>query len=244
MSEQAHIRRRDLRTCRACGHVFHHVHGSCPACGALRDHRRKKPSKALRDRIDYAFWRARRWLRRYRHYLYYIGGGIFFALVVHPLILRIGAKSRPDGWREARDAEAISLGQLFDAYLAAGQTLVGWIGRGVANAAAWVGDSVVGFVSARPATVVAVLVGAGIGAALAWYRGRRRHRRHHRNHQHRRSPSLDPSKGAAAGTPSATERRSLKRGPSTGATSTQRPSPDMPPRNLVRPTAPPRKPDA
>jgi hypothetical protein len=177
---------RDMRTCRACGHVFSRVLGTCPACGALRDYRRKhKKSQRLRDRVDRAWYNTKQTARRYKWYILYIGGGAFIAAIIHPTAMFLAEFSRPPGWRDSRWEAGWSLAHFFEPFVAAGETLWRWITGAVVATVAWIGDGIAWLLMAKPSLVFAAVVGGGIGAVLAWrrtrrHRQRKRHRRHHR----------------------------------------------------------------
>ncbi len=192
---------RDLRTCRACGHVFSRTLGTCPNCGALRDHRRKhKKSQRLRDRFDRAVYEWKKRFLRYKWYVVYIGGGALVAMVIHPTAMFLAEFSRPPGWRDSRWEAGWSLAHFFEPFVAAGETLWRWASRAVVGAVTWIGEGISWLLMAKPSLVFAAVVGGGIGAVLAWRRTRRR-----RKHRHRqRSQGTAPSAGAPVASSSRT----------------------------------------
>jgi membrane protein implicated in regulation of membrane protease activity len=167
--------------------VFSRVLGTCPNCGALRDHRRKhKKSQRLRDRVDRAWYDIKQRARRYKWYILYIGGGAFIAAVIHPTAMFLAEFSRPPDWRDTRWEAGWSLAHFFEPFVAAGETLLRWITGAVVGTASWIGDGVAWLLMAKPSLVFAAVVGGGIGAVLAWRRTRRR-RRHRQKHRRYRS---------------------------------------------------------
>lgn len=200
MSTPEPIDPRDLRTCRKCGFVFSRVHGSCPQCGATRDHRRKqRRSQRLQDRVEYAWHRVQERLRRYKWYILYIGGGVVIAAIIQPTAMFLAEFSRPPDWRERRWEAGWSLGHFFEPFVAAGETLWRWITNGVVSAVTWTGETLTWLLMARPSTVFAVVVGGGIGAYLAW---RRTHRRRRRRHRHQTPGHAATGSSAAQSVPS------------------------------------------
>lgn len=122
--------RERVTSCRSCGHVFSRKHGSCPRYGAARHHRRpnKRPLRALQDRIEHRLLEGWRWLRRRRDYVLFVGGGLMVGPLLYPAVMSLADHSMPPGWREARVQAGWSVAHALEPFVAAGETLVRWVG--------------------------------------------------------------------------------------------------------------------
>jgi hypothetical protein len=173
--QEAGGERRTTRSyrCLDCATRFPATLSACPACESrnfrVSRGRRIKTSDTVKLTVE-------GFLRKYRYYIIYIGGGLLIGALLRPVIIWLAAFSMPEGWLEAREFAPFSIQGFFEPFWAAGQTLVRWGGRAVVAPVVWAYNLMV----SHPSATILGLLGAGIGAVMAYRRRgkpRRRTRR-------------------------------------------------------------------
>jgi hypothetical protein len=159
--------------CLDCATRFPATLSACPACESrnfrVSRGRRIKTSDTVKLTVE-------GFLRKYRYYIIYIGGGLLIGALLRPVIIWLAAFSMPDGWLETREMAPFSIEGFFEPFWAAGKTLLRWGGQAVVGPVVWGYNMML----THPSATILGLLGAVIGAFMAYRRRgkpRRRSRR-------------------------------------------------------------------